>query len=163
VNSGIGRAQRVLAGMDATDPVDIINAICDERLTFLQSLRTWPTFGRGWARRVADVRRDAITMAKTKSGATVRVAATLSVSANVDLLDPERIFNAAVAHGAPWDKDPQHCHLFYVEGCNLDGKANANAIDKWNDVRGILKFVDGKPKLVFKCAASTEPGIYYDR
>ncbi len=87
----------------------------------------------------------------------------LQTPAPVNLLDPERIWTAALAHGAPWDKDPAHCHLFYIEGCNLDGTPNDNAIDKWNDVRGILKFVEGKPQVVFACRATTEPGIFYDR
>jgi lysozyme family protein len=34
----------------------LVRAICDRRLAFLQALRTWSTFGRGWQRRVDDVR-----------------------------------------------------------------------------------------------------------
>ncbi|MGH6682684.1 MAG: glycoside hydrolase family 108 protein, partial [Pseudolabrys sp.] len=73
VNSGIGRAKKVLqrvVGVTADgvlgpdtmrevgrrDPVQIIGAVNDERLRFLQSLRTWPVFGKGWARRVVEVR-----------------------------------------------------------------------------------------------------------
>ncbi len=33
-----------------------VDDICDVRLHFLRSLHTWPTFGRGWASRVADLR-----------------------------------------------------------------------------------------------------------
>jgi lysozyme family protein len=43
-----------------------IDRACDERLAFLQRLKTWPTFGRGWGRRVADVRRVAKDMAQTR-------------------------------------------------------------------------------------------------
>src|SRR5690606_34928799 len=42
---------------------------CDERLAFLKSLKTWPVFGTGWGRRVADVRRDALAMATNVAGA----------------------------------------------------------------------------------------------
>lgn len=35
----------------------LVDDICDRRLAMLQNLRTWPVFGRGWGRRVADVRR----------------------------------------------------------------------------------------------------------
>src|SRR5262245_58713876 len=73
VNSGIGRAAKVLQRLVATavdgevgpatvaatkraNAVALIEAICDERLAFLQGLRTWPTFGRGWGRRVREVR-----------------------------------------------------------------------------------------------------------
>ena len=73
VNSGVGRASRVLQrvcevaadgalgpvtmqAVTARNPASLVAAICDERLRFLQRLRTWPVFGKGWGRRVADVR-----------------------------------------------------------------------------------------------------------
>jgi uncharacterized protein (TIGR02594 family) len=79
VNSGIGRAAKVLQRLVATavdgevgpDTVaatkrasapQVIEAICDERLAFLQGLRTWPTFGKGWGRRVREVRAAALAM-----------------------------------------------------------------------------------------------------
>ena len=34
----------------------LIDRICDQRMAFLKSLKTWGTFGKGWARRVSDVR-----------------------------------------------------------------------------------------------------------
>lgn len=34
----------------------LVDAICDRRLAFLKALKTWKTFGRGWASRVAAVR-----------------------------------------------------------------------------------------------------------
>lgn len=72
VNSGIGRATKVLQRVvgvaadgvlgDETmlavadrDPKEIIVAINGERLRFLQSLHTWPVFGKGWGRRVEEV------------------------------------------------------------------------------------------------------------
>jgi lysozyme family protein len=36
---------------------------CDERLRFLQALKTWPVFGAGWGRRVAEVKSTALKMA----------------------------------------------------------------------------------------------------
>ncbi|MDQ8730492.1 glycoside hydrolase family 108 protein [Bradyrhizobium sp. LHD-71] len=38
-------------------PVDLIDAICDRRLSFLRALKTWPRFGKGWSGRVAGVRK----------------------------------------------------------------------------------------------------------
>lgn len=38
--------------------VMLVDEICDRRLAMLQALRTWPVFGKGWGRRVSDVRRD---------------------------------------------------------------------------------------------------------
>jgi lysozyme family protein len=37
--------------------------MCDRRLTFLRTLSTWSTFGKGWERRVEGVRATAIAMA----------------------------------------------------------------------------------------------------
>jgi lysozyme family protein len=81
VNSGIGRPGKVLrcalrlpdntsvvndavvSAARASDAKALVIAICDERLRFLQSLKTWPVFGAGWGRRVAEVRTVALAMA----------------------------------------------------------------------------------------------------
>ncbi|MFQ6183665.1 glycoside hydrolase family 108 protein [Sinorhizobium meliloti] len=44
-------------------PADVVNALCDKRMAFLEDLKTWPTFRKGWTRRVSDVRAEAIRMA----------------------------------------------------------------------------------------------------
>jgi lysozyme family protein len=76
VNSGPGRAVKflqevvgstpdgvigplTLRAIHAMNPRDVIDGYCDKRLAFLQELKTWPTFGRGWGRRVDEVRRTA--------------------------------------------------------------------------------------------------------
>lgn len=41
----------------------LITALCDRRLGFLQRLATFAVFGRGWSRRVADIRAAALAMA----------------------------------------------------------------------------------------------------
>jgi lysozyme family protein len=81
VNSGPGRAAKVLlrllglaasgpitdaviACVRKTSPSTLIGELCDERMVFLKSLRTWPVFGAGWGRRVSEVRREALAMAK---------------------------------------------------------------------------------------------------
>ena len=74
VNSGVGRAGKVLrrvvglpdnssvvtdgvlSAVARRDAKAIIVAINDERLRFLKSLKTWPVFGAGWSRRVAEVK-----------------------------------------------------------------------------------------------------------
>lgn len=38
--------------------VQLVDEICNRRLAMLRALRTWSVFGKGWGRRVADVRRD---------------------------------------------------------------------------------------------------------
>ncbi len=87
VNSGIGRAARVLrrllalpdssaaindaviAAVATRDSAALVAALCDERLRFLKSLRTWPVFGKGWGRRVAEVRAAALAMARGAAAA----------------------------------------------------------------------------------------------
>ncbi len=80
VNSGTRRAIRILQGcvgstvdgslgpntMGAvakfTDTKQLIEDFSNERLEFLQSLPTFSTFGRGWTRRVNEVKDEAIRM-----------------------------------------------------------------------------------------------------
>jgi lysozyme family protein len=52
-----------LAAVKRKSPEDIISRICSDRLSFMRRLSTWPTFGRGWQRRVEGVEREAIRMA----------------------------------------------------------------------------------------------------
>ena len=73
VNSGPSRSVRYAQGIVGVTPDGIIgvitikainaynsrnfiNALCDARLRFLQTLPTWSHFGAGWAARVADLR-----------------------------------------------------------------------------------------------------------
>lgn len=59
----IGEA--TLAAVEAHPDHDrLIADICAHRLRFLKALRTWKTFGRGWLRRVEDVRRTGQAWAK---------------------------------------------------------------------------------------------------
>ena len=80
VNSGTGRAAKYLqqiAGVTADgvigpksleaikacDPAQTVQALCDMRLDFLKRLPTFETFGKGWSRRVAEVKDKASDMA----------------------------------------------------------------------------------------------------
>lgn len=79
VNSGTSRGAKWLqAGVGVTadgvigpvtldaaakaDHARAVNAACDARLHFLQGLKTWATFGKGWGARVAKVRAAALAM-----------------------------------------------------------------------------------------------------
>tara|TARA_R110000868_G_scaffold9836_1_gene48351 strand:+ start:4353 stop:4871 length:519 start_codon:yes stop_codon:yes gene_type:complete len=72
VNSGVGLASKYLqqiAGVtadgvigpksleaiNACDPKETADALCDMRMDFLKRLPTFETYGKGWSRRVADV------------------------------------------------------------------------------------------------------------
>lgn len=54
VDGAIG--PNTLAKIVNGEPAKLINDMLDERLAFLQSLGTWDTFGKGWARRVQELR-----------------------------------------------------------------------------------------------------------
>ena len=87
VNSGIGRSGKVLrrvlgmpdeagtvtdavvAAARAADAAAVITAICNERLRFLKSLKTWDVFGKGWGRRVAEVEAAALAMTQPRAAA----------------------------------------------------------------------------------------------
>jgi uncharacterized protein (TIGR02594 family) len=60
----------VLAYARVRDPKVLVAAICDERLAFLKSLKTWPVFGRGWGTRVAEVRAVSLALAGATQGVT---------------------------------------------------------------------------------------------
>ena len=95
VNSGVGRSGKVLrrclksadnrsvvtdaviAAARAADAKALIVSICDERLRFLQSLKTWSVFGKGWDARVAEVKAYALQLA---SGACAPAAAPAAAS-----------------------------------------------------------------------------------
>lgn len=80
VNSGPARAARwlqralgvradgvigpVTLAAAAAEPVAAIRRMARARLSFLQRLMTWTTFGRGWSRRVRDMEACAIDMAR---------------------------------------------------------------------------------------------------
>ena len=77
VNSGTGRAAKwlqeavgavadgaigpnTLAKVAEHSPDALVNAFCDIRMNFLAGLKTFDTFGKGWARRVDGVRQAAL-------------------------------------------------------------------------------------------------------
>lgn len=85
VNSGTGRVPKVLqrvlgigvtGRMDDTtiaaaaghEPRALIQSICDERLRFLQGLKTWAVFGKGWGKRVGEVHLAALALADKAAG-----------------------------------------------------------------------------------------------
>ncbi|QRE74122.1 glycoside hydrolase family 108 protein [Methylobacterium aquaticum] len=51
-----------LAALQGRNVPELVNALSDGRLTFLRALSNWPRFGRGWGRRVEDVRAAALAL-----------------------------------------------------------------------------------------------------
>jgi lysozyme family protein len=60
VDGVIGPA--TLAAVRSIEPVALSEKICDNRNAFLQNLSTYSTFGKGWSRRVSEVRNMAANM-----------------------------------------------------------------------------------------------------
>lgn len=56
-----------LAAVAKLNPVTLISDLCSHRLAFLERLSTWPVFGKGWTKRVNDVRILATQMAQGKA------------------------------------------------------------------------------------------------
>ena len=100
VNSGVSRSSKwlqkavrvkqdgqvgpmTLSAARSMDSASIINSIADTRLSFLQSLRTWSTFGRGWKSRVAQVRGMALMQAHLSVDARTPAAAASTTVADV--------------------------------------------------------------------------------
>lgn len=100
VNSGVGRARKVLmrivaARMPDAKLADVFSAagkiaadrlirdLCAERRAFLRGLKTWPVFGRGWARRVMEVEANALALARGARENAVRVSTPAIIPGNV--------------------------------------------------------------------------------
>lgn len=57
----IGRA--TLAAVEDISAEEVIDRFCAERLSFLEALPTFATFGKGWSRRVAGVKTESLNLA----------------------------------------------------------------------------------------------------
>jgi lysozyme family protein len=81
VNSGVGRAIKLLQSCvgatpdggygsitsalvkkESSDPTRLIELYCAKRLEFLSELKSFPVFGKGWSRRVSEVKDTALKM-----------------------------------------------------------------------------------------------------
>lgn len=63
VNSGVSRGRKWLLASIGGPDHETVKRICDRRLGFVQSLRIWKTFGKGWGRRIADIKAKGIAWA----------------------------------------------------------------------------------------------------
>jgi len=61
-DGGFGSITLALVKKAEAEPAKLIEAYCFVRLEFLKSLKTWPTFGKGWERRVNEVEAEALKM-----------------------------------------------------------------------------------------------------
>ena len=61
-DGGFGPATLAAVKKSEEDPARLIELYCAKRLEFLQSLKTFETFGKGWSRRVQEVKDKALKM-----------------------------------------------------------------------------------------------------
>jgi lysozyme family protein len=61
-DGGFGSITMALTKKAEEDPTRLIEQYCARRLEFLQSLKTFETFGKGWSRRVQEVKDKALKM-----------------------------------------------------------------------------------------------------
>jgi hypothetical protein len=106
-------------------------------------------FGKGWGRRVAEVRAAALAMAGGKTAPIGPLAG--------------RIVAAMRAAGYQIDTRPGEINIVYVEGMGPDGTANDNAPNRFNDLRVVLRRVDAGWELAGCWEATTEPSRHWTR
>ncbi len=63
VNSGPQTARNQLLKVVGGTPVQTIKKLCAKRLGIYQTFKTWKTFGKGWARRIAEIEATAVSWA----------------------------------------------------------------------------------------------------
>lgn len=61
-DGGFGSITLALTKKAEQEPAKLIEDYCAKRLEFLQSLKTFETFGKGWTRRVEEVKAEALKM-----------------------------------------------------------------------------------------------------
>lgn len=82
VNSGVGRGKKWLMASVGGSSADTVKGICAKRLGFMQSLKIWKTFGKGWARRVAAIEAKGVAWAVALPGNVAVVKKTLQNEAD---------------------------------------------------------------------------------
>jgi len=70
-----------LEALRKTNPRRVVNALCDERLKLMKSLKHWPTYKKGWTRRVSEVRAAALSMTDAPPTLLARVTSLLKQAA----------------------------------------------------------------------------------
>lgn len=72
-----------------------------------------------------------------------------------------RVISAMTRLGYAVDRGPGERNIVYVEGMNIDGTPNDNAPNRFNDVRMVIEFENGVPKITGIWQATSEPGKKY--
>jgi lysozyme family protein len=72
-----------------------------------------------------------------------------------------KIVRAMERQGHALDNGPGEVNIVYVEGINPDGTANDNSPNAFKDLRAVISFVDGAPRIVKAWECTTAPGRHY--
>lgn len=134
-----------LEAIKAHTPTDLINKICDNRLNFLKALKTWPTFGKGWERRVAEVRKAAHKMAQASTLPPV-------------LTQPTGGEKAPVEHGKP---APSKAPADLAIGAGAVSATIAQAIDQLEPLKAHPYIAHALTALTIAGVILTVCGIFY--
>lgn len=72
-----------------------------------------------------------------------------------------RIARAMEQRGYVVDKGDREINIVYIEGMDLDGSANENRKNAFDDLRIVFTYKEGAPVIVGKWEATTQPGNRY--
>jgi len=116
VNSGVSRGIKwLVASAGSTDHSVTVKKICRARLSFMQGLKIWQSFGKGWGRRVADIEAKGVVMAVAAMGASPKAVETIvadnKASSTKESKSADKVMKssgtgAAASGGAPVAADP---------------------------------------------------------
>jgi len=85
----------------AADARKTIQAMCSKRLGFLQGLKTFSTFGRGWSSRIARVEAEAVSMALSSRGAApARIADAARIESETARKNSQTVATSAATSGS---------------------------------------------------------------
>jgi lysozyme family protein len=120
-DGGIGA--NTLAKVTEHNPMQIVDDCCDRRLSFLKGLATWNAFGKGWERRVENVRLTGIALSS-------------GVNPKLDEVLPQVQYDIIkLGSQGPWVSKLQSALELNVDG--IFGKKTQVSLIAWQSINGI--------------------------
>jgi lysozyme family protein len=120
-DGGIGN--RTLGKVHEHNPGQIVEDMCARRLGFLMGLSTWDVFGKGWGRRVEEVRTTSLALANGEKP-------------QVDEVKPSVEYDVIrIGDKGPWVSKLQSALEIHVDG--IFGKGTERALKDWQQAQGL--------------------------